>query len=170
MIFLDTHNVPYEGSHGIKEPLIDFMQRMMGEDDLIALMTPDMSPNQLAFGHKTTVIEGSLRANGFWGRRDSLKLDETEKAYDQCFPLLPTEQGPVSAVAKEMIQRRRERVTLDTLHDLVRYMGTVREGRTAVVTVTDGWLLYGPDPTLEAPRRGAKGNNADPLPGSLDRM
>ena len=169
VIFLDTHHVPYEGSHGISEPLIDFMQRVLGEEDLIALMTPDMSPDQLTFGSRTTVIEAGLRKSGFWGRRDSLTLDETEKAYDQCFPLLPTEQGPVSAVAKEMIQRRRERATLDALHDLGRYMGTVREGRTAVVTVTDGWLLYRPDPTLEAPRRGANGNNADPLPGSPDR-
>ncbi len=65
-----------------------------------------------------------------------------------------------------MIQRRRERATLDALQDLVRYMGTVREGRTAVVTVTDGWLLYRPDATLETPRRGPGGRNADPLPGS----
>ncbi len=169
VIFLDTHNVPYEGSHGIREPLIDFMQRVVGEDDLIALMTPDMSPEQLAFARKTRVIEAGLRDNGFWGRRDSLKLDETEKMYDACFPLLPGEQGPVSALAKTLIQRRRERATLDALHDLVRYMGTVREGRTAVVTVTDGWLLYRPDATIEAPRRGAGGGNVDPLPGSPDR-
>jgi VWFA-related protein len=169
VIFLDTHNVPYEGSHRIKEPLIDFMQRVLGEDDLIALMTPDMSPGQLAFGHKTKVIEAGLRGNGFWGRRDSLKLDETEKMYEECFPLLPGERGPVSAVAKTMIQRRRERATLDALQDLVRHMGTVREGRTAVVTVTDGWLLYRPDATLETPRRGAGGRNADPLPGSPAR-
>jgi VWFA-related protein len=169
VIFLDTNHVPYEGSRGIREPLIDFMQRVLGEEDLIALMTPDMSPDQLAFGYKTKVIEDGLRKTAFWGRRDSLKLDETEKMYDECFPLLPSEHGPVSAVAKQMIQRRRERVTLEALHDLVRYMGTAREGRTAVVTVTDGWLLYRPDPTLSAPRRGANGGNADPLPGSPGR-
>ncbi len=166
VIFLDTHNVPYEGSHDIKEPLIDFMQRVLGDDDLVALMTPDMSPDQLTFGRKTGVIEAGLRETWFWGRRDTLALDQTERMYDDCFPLLPLEQGPVSAVAKEMIQRRRERVTLDTLHDLVRYMGSVREGRTAVVTVTDGWLLYRPDPSLETPRKTPTGQNAEPLPGS----
>src|SRR6185295_4123079 len=31
VVFLDTHNVPYEGSHAIKEPLIDLMQRVMGD-------------------------------------------------------------------------------------------------------------------------------------------
>ena len=166
VIFLDTHNVPYEGSHAIKEPLIDLMQHVMGEDDLVALMTPDMSTDQLTFGRRTQVIEQGLRETWFWGRRDTLALDETERMYDDCFPLQPGEQGPVSAVAREMIQRRRERVTLDTLHDLVRYMGTIREGRTAVVTVSDGWLLYRPDRGLETPRKNQDGSNADPLPGS----
>jgi VWFA-related protein len=166
VVFLDTHNVPYEGSHDIKEPLINFVQRVLGEDDLIALMTPDMGPDQLAFGRKTNVIESGLRETWFWGRRDTLSLDQTEQMYSDCFPPLMGETGAVSAVAKEMIQRRRERVTLDALHDLVRYMGTVREGRTAVVTVTDGWLLYRPDALLEAPRKLANGKNAEPLPGS----
>jgi len=161
VIFLDTYSVPYEGSRGIRQPLIDFMQRVLGDDDLIALMTPEMSPDQLTFGHKTAVIEAGLRENGFWGRRDSLKLDPTEKMYNECFPLLPGEEGPVSAVAKKMIQRRRERLTLDTLRDLVRYMGTAREGRTAVVTVTDGWLLYRPDATLETTRYPHTGSVCD---------
>ncbi len=166
VIFLDTHNVPYEGSHDIKEPLISFIQRVLGDDDLIALMTPDMSPDQIAFGRKTGVIEGGLRETWFWGRRDTLSLDQTEQTYSDCFPPTILEQGTVSAVAQEMIQRRRERVTLDALHDLVRYMGNVREGRTAVVTVTDGWLLYRPDASLETPRKLPNGKNADPLPGS----
>lgn len=166
VVFLDTHNVPYEGSHDIKEPLISFLQRVLGEDDLIALMTPDMSPDQMSFGRKTGVIEAGLRETWFWGRRDTLMLDKTEQMYSDCFPPLLLEHEAVSAVAKEMIQRRRERVTLDTLHDLVRYMGNVREGRTAVVTVTDGWLLYRPDQSLETPRTNPNGKNADPLPGS----
>ena len=29
VVFLDTHNVPYEGSHAIKEPLIHLMQTVM---------------------------------------------------------------------------------------------------------------------------------------------
>ena len=48
-----------------------------------------------------------------------------------------------AAVAREMIARKRERATLEALEDLVRYMRVVREERKAVVTVTEGWLLYG---------------------------
>ena len=41
-----------------------------------------------------------------------------------------------------MIVRRRERMVLDSLQDLIRHMGAIREGRTAVIAVTDGWVLY----------------------------
>jgi len=167
VIFLDTHNVPYEGSHAIKEPLISFMQRVMGDDDLVALMTPDMSASELTFGRRTDVIEAGLRQTWFWGRRDTLALDDWEKKIADCFLPLPNETGYPSALAKALIQRRRERATLDALHDLVRYMNNVREGRTAVVAVSDGWLLFRPDQSLMAQRKNpATGGNADPLPGS----
>lgn len=165
VIFLDTHNVPYEGSHAIKEPLIDLMQRAMGEDDLVALMTPDMSTDQLTFGRRTQVIEQGLRETWFWGRRDTIALDEQERKYDNCFPPQFGESSP-SALAQALITRRRERVTLDSLHDLVRHMGTLREGRTAVIAVTDGWLLYRPDLSLTNLRKDITGQNADPMPGT----
>ena len=47
-----------------------------------------------------------------------------------------------------MIARRRERMTLDALRDLVRYLGSVREERKAILAVSDGWLLYRPDSSI----------------------
>jgi VWFA-related protein len=65
-----------------------------------------------------------------------------------------------------MAARRKERVVLDSLHDLVRHMYGIREGRTAVITVTDGWLLYRPDLSITNMRKDDRGGNADPIPGS----
>ena len=166
IVFLDTHNVPYEGSHAIKEPLIHLMQNVMGDDDLVGVMTPDMSPHEITFGRRTQVIERGLRENWYWGRRDTIIPDERELFYEQCFPPANMFDSNPSALAKAMKARRRERVVLESLHDLVRYMYSIREGRTAVVTVTDGWLLYRPDRSLLEPRKDDRGNNADPQPGS----
>ena len=71
----------YEGSHKIKEPLIDLMTRIMGPDDLVGVMTPVMSPSQITFGRRTKVIEDGLRTNWTWGRRESIILDERENLY-----------------------------------------------------------------------------------------
>src|SRR5262245_18031363 len=64
-----------------------------------------------------------------------------------------------------MAALRKEKMVLDSLYDLVRHMGAIREGRTAVITVSDGWVLYGPDPTLTIPRKNDYGRDADPPRG-----
>jgi VWFA-related protein len=166
VIYLDTQHVGYEGSHAIKEPLIDLMQRMMGADDLVGVMTPEMSPSQITFGRRTRVIEESLRRDWPWGRRTSVLLDDRERLYSSCFP--PTLDGePIpSYLAKQMIERRRERMVLDSLKDLIGHMGALRDGRTAVITVSDGWKLFQPDPTMTKIRKDPRGYDADPIPGA----
>ena len=166
VVFLDTHNVPYEGSHLIKEPLIHFMQTVMGDDDLVGVMTPDMSPDQITFGRRTQVIEQGLRDHWFWGRRDTIIPDAQERFYEECFPPANSQDTIPSQLAKAMKARRMERVTLESLRDLVIHMHAIREGRTAVITVTDGWLLYRSDLSLTNLRKDDWNNNADPIPGS----
>lgn len=166
VIFLDNANVTIEGSYHIKEPLIELLTRVLGPDDLVGVMTPDMGPDQIAFGRKTDVIENALRNNWPWGRKNSIMLDEQEQKYDTCFPPVAGERSP-SALATALIQRRRERIVLDSLNDLVHHMSAVREGRTAVVAVTEGWILYSPDQALTNLRKDPySGGTVDPVPGS----
>jgi VWFA-related protein len=164
VIYLDNQHVGVEGSHAIKEPLIDLMQRMMGPDDLVGVMTPEMSPSHITFGRRTRVIEEGLRKNWPWGRRHTIMLDERENLYSSCFPPMAPGEPIPSYLAKQMIERRRERMVLDSLQDLIRHMGALRDGRTAVITVSDGWKLFRPDPTMTHLRKGPNGQQ-DPIPG-----
>ena len=168
VIFLDIEHVNVVGSHDMKEPLIDFMNRVMSDDDLVGIMTPEMGPQQMTFARKTDVIERGLRENWAWGRRDSVGLDDREKLYDMCYPpIAGVDSSAQSELVKTMMARRRERIVLDSLADLTHYMEAIRDGRTAVITVSDGWVLYGPDPSMLNPRKiPIIGTNADPLPGT----
>ena len=47
-----------------------------------------------------------------------------------------------------MIERRREKLTLDALHDLVAYLRGVREERKAIIAISDGWRLFQPHDQL----------------------
>ena len=47
-----------------------------------------------------------------------------------------------------MIGRRREKLTLDALDDLMSHLAGLRDERKAVLLVTEGWLLYQPNPNL----------------------
>lgn len=171
VVFLDIPHVAVEGSHAIKEPLIRLIDRILGPDDLIAVMTPEMSASQITFGRKTEVIADMLRDKWYWGIRHSIQdLDDTEKGYDRCFPPTDNEigSGQVRAgVVRKMIARRRERMVLDSLRDLVRYLGSVREERKAILTVSNGWVLYRPDPSITQLRTmSAISGQKEPIPGN----
>ena len=113
-------------------------------------MTPDMSPDAIAFGGKTDVVEEGLRKNWAWGRRQEPAGATARRSCTSCAfrRSLALEPGPTSARAREMIARDRERVAFDSLRDLILHMAAIREGRTAVIAVTEGWVLYHRDETL----------------------
>jgi VWFA-related protein len=155
VIFLDTYHVEVAGSHRIRKPLIDALNRAIGQDDLVGVMTPEMSARDVAFARKTTTIEGMLTRNWPWGERDRLNsIDPIEDQYIACYPgLTPPPRGCVSdaGIAKEMIYRRREARTLAALHDLVGFLRGVREERKAVIAISDGWQLFRPNEQLARP-------------------
>jgi VWFA-related protein len=162
VFFLDVPHVGVEGSHAIKEPIIRLIDRILGPDDLVAVMTPEMAASQITFGRKTEVIATMLRENWIWGRRHSIvPMDQREIEYERCYPAL-AQKGLVA----QMVQRRRERIVLDALRDLVTYLGGVREERKAILTISDGWVLYRPDTSMAKlrivdPRSGT----TEPVPG-----
>jgi VWFA-related protein len=155
VVFLDINHVSIEGSHRIRQPLIDALDRLIGPDDLVAVMTPEMSARDITFARKTTTIAGFLTRHWTWGERNQMNsTDPQEDQYRACYPGLPPQtcsDGTVDddrGVADEMIERRREKLTLDALHDMVAYLRGVREERKAVIAITDGWRLFQPHDQL----------------------
>jgi VWFA-related protein len=161
VVFLDIPHVAVEGSHAIKEPLIRLMDRVLGPDDLVAVMTPEMAASQVTFARKTEVVATMLRENWTWGVRHSiLPMDQREIEYEQCYP-----SEAQKALVAQMVHRRRERMVLDSLRDLVTYLGTVREERKAILTVSNGWVLYRPDQSLMSLRTVDAAGATEPIPG-----
>jgi VWFA-related protein len=143
LIFLDGAYVDWESAHRINDPLINFLRNDLGDDDLVAIMTPAMSVKQITFGKRTEVMEQGLKRAWNWGRQDrdlDPELDRREIQYGLCYP--------GSDVGGKMAARRRERVTLDALQDAVRFLHSVREERKAIITVSGGWILFREDPDL----------------------
>ena len=145
VLFLDPRHVQLEGSMKVRQPLINALNALVGGDDLIAVMTPEMSPRNITFTRRTNNIEEILSSH--WGKSDWLGTrDRVEAEYEACYNI-PEGKG----LAERMIPRRREMLVLDALEGLVEHLRTVREERKAVITISDGWPLYGPDKTLARP-------------------
>jgi VWFA-related protein len=153
VIFLDTYHTQIEGSATMRQPLISFVDRVLGPDDMVAVMTPEMAATEITFQRKTTVISNMLQREWLWGRRGRLPgtdNDEREDLYEACYP----GAGETNGIAAQMKARRREKLTLDAIEDLMVHLAGIREERKAVLTVSEGWRLYRPD---------------NKLAGSLDR-
>jgi VWFA-related protein len=158
VVFLDTYHTQIEGSANMRLPLVKFLDRVLGPDDLVAVMTPEMSAADVAFGRKTTVISNIMQNQWTWGRRGNLlQEDPKELLYAACY-------GGDQPLVQEMKERRRERLTLDSLEDLVTHLGGIREERKAVITVTEGWRLFTPNRNL-AERTGGQGPSLPPIFG-----
>ena len=153
VIFLDTYFVNVGGSHDIRKSLVGFLNRLLGPDDMFAVMTPDMSAMDLSFARRTDTIEDNLRRFWFWGQRDRMfPEDPVEQEYLECYPDVSQLQsqamssqgqlGGQTQIAREMILRRREKKVIDALTDLTIHLRGVREERKAVIAITGGWVLF----------------------------
>jgi VWFA-related protein len=161
VVFLDTYHTQIEGSSSMRLPLIKFLDRVIGADDTVAVMTPEMSAKEMTFGRKATVISNIMQGDWAWGRRGrSDRRDQKEALYDGCYPPVgANSNGP----AAEMKARRREKLTLDALDDLVAHLGGLREERKAILTVSEGWALFRANQNLAANQKG-------PDQGLVDRL
>ena len=139
VIFLDTYHTQLEGSANVRQPLVKFLARVLGPDDLVALMTPEMAASDITFGRNTDVIS-TILSNEWWGRRARVAgEDPQEVLYDSCGLQAQMDKR----LTEELKARRREKLTLDALDDLVVHLNGVREERKAVLLVTEGWMLFG---------------------------
>ena len=99
VIFLDGPHVSVEGSHDIAEPLIRLINRILGPDDLVGIMTPSMTVSDVVLSRRSTVTEEQLRKHWIWGERFRATRDEREDAYNVCYPPMASEQTIESALA-----------------------------------------------------------------------
>ena len=163
VIFLDTGMTTLEGSHAARKPIVEMLDRLIGDDDLFAVMTPDMGASGITFARRTESLDTELAKYWTWGQRDALvRRDPEEAALEVCFPDPAPEKycsGPrgeriaqpkdaYRGIAMQLIERRSEQRALEALDDLAATLGALREERKAVIVVSQGWRLLEPKPAL----------------------
>jgi len=143
VVFLDTPHMRFEGARNVRVALVRFLDRLLDDDDVVGVMTPDIAPTDIEFGAKAAVIPRIMQDEALWERARVGSRDPKEDRYAQCFPA-----NQYRGIAAEMQERHREQATLDALAGLTDFLSGSRQDRTAVITLTDGWRLFGPNPRL----------------------
>ena len=79
VVFLDTGMTTIEGSHAARRPIVDMLDRLIGADDLFAVMTPDMGARGITFARRTESLDTELARHWTWGQRDALVRRDPEE-------------------------------------------------------------------------------------------
>lgn len=138
-LFFDRYFVSLDGSFHARKPLIETLDRVIGQDDLIGVMTPEIPVSAITYSRKTTSIENAITKTWHWGQRNRLTQDTPqEESIKQCYPPTGADRG----IAGEMIERLRERQTLQALEALVVHLEGLRPERKFVMVFTEGWQLF----------------------------
>jgi VWFA-related protein len=168
-LFFDRFNVQVEGSFGARKPIVETLDRLIGPDDLIGVMTPDMSPGSVTYSRKTSSIERAVTDNWNWGTRYSLQSTPREDAIRGCFPDVRD-----ADIAAKLIAKLREEETLEALKALVIHLEALRPERKFVMVFTEGWTLFRSDATLARPSAsgppGMEPARVNPITGGLARQ
>jgi VWFA-related protein len=143
VFFLDDYHVRLGNSMAARRPMSEFVQNNLGPRDLVAVMYPltPVDGVQLTRDHQS-VIRAIER---FEGR----KFDyEPRNSIEERYALYPA----------EVVERIRRQVTMSALEGLSVKLGALREGRKAIVLVSEGFTSVLPpqlrDPIASMPGMG----------------
>ena len=152
VIMLDDYHVRRGSSMRVKAPLIRFVQQDLSPLDLVAVMYPLTPLDALQFTRNRESIVSAI--NGFVGR----KYDYTPRnQFEEQYAYYPA----------ATVERIRNQVSLSALKGLTTWLGSVREGRKAVILVSEGYTNTLP-PQLRDPIAAMPGLGNPSQPGQED--
>ena len=153
-IFLDDYHVRRGTSMSVRDPLSKFIETQIGPSDMVGVMYPLQSVLGVRMTRNHDAIIAGIQR--FTGRKyDYTARNEIEEQYAR-YPA-------------ETIEQIRNQVSLTAIEGLITHLGTLKEGRKALILVSEGFTNILP-PQLRDPIGSAPGfgnpNRGDPLAGN----
>ncbi len=149
VFFLDDYHVRLGSSMRVRDPLSQFIKTQIGPLDMVAVMYPLTPVTGLTFTRDLESVAGDFRR--FEGRKYDYR---PRNDFEQQYAMYPA----------EIVEQVRNQVTWTALKGLFVKLGAMREGRKAVILVSEGFTSLLPpqlrDPSAAFPGLGnpARGN------------
>jgi VWFA-related protein len=157
-IFFDDYHVRKASAMAVRPIIQSFIQKQVAPTDLVGLMYPLTPVSAVPLTRDQNKLIGAVK--NFEGR----KYDYT--------PRYPVEEKYAMYPA-DVVERIRNQVTLSALEALVTRLGSLREGRKAVILVSEGFSNVLPpqmnDPVAAMPGLGTR-RRAAPVAGGQDTL
>ena len=128
-IFFDDYHVRFENAVRLRETLINFISTQLGPLDMVSVMYPltPLDAVQMTRNHDS-IVEAIER---FEGRKYEY---EPRNLFERQYADYPT----------SVVERIRNEVSLSGLRALVTHLGGLREGRKALILISEGYTNYLP--------------------------
>jgi VWFA-related protein len=123
-IFLDDYHVKRGSSLSVRKQLATFVENNIGPSDMIGVMYPLESTGSVRMTRNHSAVMRGLQQ--FRGRKFEY---EPKNQYEETYAHYPT----------EVVERVRNQVSLSALKALIVHMGSLKEGRKALVLVSEGY-------------------------------
>jgi VWFA-related protein len=160
VLFLDRFHVSLDGSARSAAPVEAFLDKVVGPNDLVGVMTPDITPQNITLVRKGAGVDRVLRDAWYWGDRDKLNSpDRHEEDIKACYP----DSAQTAGIATEMIERRREQQALRAIDSLIGYLDGIREERKFVLLFSEGWVQFRRSDQLGRPLGGRTPGGLEPV-------
>jgi VWFA-related protein len=121
---LDDYHVRRGSSLGVREPLAKFVQQHIAPADLVGIMYPLTPVTDFSLSRNRDALTSAMM--NFLGRKFEY---EPRNAFEEKYAYYPA----------ETVEQIRNQVTLSALRALVTHLGGLREGRKAVILVSEGF-------------------------------
>lgn len=143
VVFLDDYHVRLGNSMRVRDPLVKFIQTQLGPLDMVGVMYPLMSVSDISFTRDHESVVRAIRQ--FEGRKyDYRPRNQVEEKY--------------AYYPAQTIETLRNQITISALEGLCVRLGSIREGRKAVILVSEGFTALLPpqmrDPIAAMPGLG----------------
>jgi VWFA-related protein len=153
VIFFDDYHTRVGSALAVKEPLTRFVETQLGPNDLVAIMYPLTPVDAISVTRNHRSIISAIQK--FEGRK--FRYDPRNE-FEQQYSQYPT----------EVVEQIRNQVVMTALRGLATRLGSLREGRKAVIFVSEGFTTMLPpqmrNPIATLPGLGNP-NARDPFAG-----
>lgn len=155
-VFLDDYHVRLGTSMSARQQLARFIEQQLGPSDMVGLMYPLQPVSAIRFSRNHALTSKAIQQ--FLGR----KYDYTPKnPIEEKYAYYPT----------ETVERIRNGVSLSAIEGMIVHMGTLKEGRKALLLISEGYTNMVP-PQMRNQNAAIPGsgnpNRNDPLAGTND--
>ena len=133
IIYLDLYHISRAASHLIRGPLMDVLSETIGPSDVVAVMTSETPVGDLAYTQTLNTISAEIEQYWEWGL-----------AEPPIQPRTPAEQqltycGNAMSGFDDVIRQFRDDVFFTSLESLIAHVGALRQDRTNVILLSEGW-------------------------------